>query len=348
MIKLSIFRLEAKSPLQLAGSRPGDYASPGGLPHSDTLFAAICHAWALLGLDEPLAYLEANPDQSPIKLGSAYPFTTVPKSVDPKDGTVPVYFFPRPLVQGKRSDKEPDDRTLNKAIKKLRFMPQDVFEGFLIGEPGDLSAIPPERYKGGFLLPDEKAKLPYEVEELHRVAVPSAEGPDQDSRPYVVSRLRFGKGSGYWFAYQADDQWAEWMRQALGLLQHEGIGTDRNVGFGQFSLHEDKLSLKTPDASEHYTNMGLYLPPSKEALLPTLGNEHTRWQLAKRGGWLCKEGFQTYTKKSVMMITEGSVLSRPSQGCRVDVRPEELPGNKAVGHPVWRSGESVLLPIKIK
>jgi CRISPR-associated protein Csm4 len=55
-----------------------------------------------------------------------------------------------------------------------------------------------------------------------------------DSEPYYVDKIFFHKNAGLFFLVEAEEKTLEMLKAAMRLLSDNGIGTDRNVGNGQF------------------------------------------------------------------------------------------------------------------
>ncbi len=138
---------------------------------------------------------------------------------------------------------------------------------------------------------------------------------------------------------------------ALEYLQQSGLGTDRNVGNGKFTLEADAalpISL-----SEHTGDFGISL----SLLLPGSAQEFDAWfpvdeecgyEVIKRGGWI-SEPFSQLRRKQIWMIREGSVLKLPADyksgqplGTVTDLAPPAL---QEKNRKVWRSGSGLVWPV---
>ena len=314
-----------KAALQLGGRRPDDYSQPGGLPRSDLLFAAVCHAWALLGLNEPLHLLEENLDCKGFWLSSAFPFVLT--------GNEPTYLWPRPMIPAPARASDQEDTTrqaLVKKTKKIKWVDNHYLQDALAGNPPNLAT---EAYKnqlrGEFLAPTK----PYQTDEITRASVPIQE--DEDTKPFNVGRLWFAENSGYYFLlYVESEKWMMWLQAAFDLLRHEGLGTDRNLGYGFFEYELKELKFDLPEPSGYWLALGLYLPPNADELRPTLTNSHSRWSLVKRGGWITTEGWPEAAADGLLC-----------RGSRANLAPDA--GFIPIQHPVWRSGQTLFLPVHL-
>jgi CRISPR-associated protein Csm4 len=177
-----------------------------------------------------------------------------------------------------------------------------------------------------------------------------------DTTIFYMERIRFSEGSGLYLIAAGDTNLFE---KGLHILQHEGIGTDRNVGQGTFELHTGKINgLKIPETNHYATNLGLFCPEENNVntltetdsdMLP----KKSKWDMIKRGGWITTEGFTGIRKKYIYMFDEGSVLNTGKSGVHsvgkvnCDLKPDEVEGLNLPDHPVWRCGRTLLFPVRL-
>ena len=179
-----------------------------------------------------------------------------------------------------------------------------------------------------------------------RVTIPQK--PEEDATPFYVDRLFFGEESGLYFLLECSHKETRTkLEAALRLLGDMGIGTDRSVGYGQFEVSYDTITLNLPKATSYQLNLSLFCPTYEELQQDTLRD--ASYQLLRRGGWVSqadKVEHQTLQKSSIYMFTEGSVFSNSQKltGKIADLRPRYAGFN----HPVWRDGTAIFLPIQPK
>ena len=168
----------------------------------------------------------------------------------------------------------------------------------------------------------------------------------EESRPFYMERIYFND-AGLYFLATGDH--LDRINTALDLLQHEGIGTDRNVGNGFFTYTNQEIQLNVPQDTKYYMSLGLYCPDSKENLEQEL-DEKSAYDLIKRGGYITKEGYQTIEKYSIYMMAEGSILktNKPIHGKpNIDLTPIDLHQNMRPNHPIYRCGRTIFIPVKV-
>jgi CRISPR-associated protein Csm4 len=339
--QFTVIRLEIEHSIHL-GSFREDYETSESLLHSDSLYSAIIQAWRNIGVQHPLVseeQLEIAPDPR-FTISSLFPFFKSEKSAEP------IYFFPVPI-----SGWALRDESLRDKIKHVQWLDLTQFRhlletGFLKNEDADFV-----KRKFYTARPDFEPDFMQAV--LHpRVYVPRV-GETNDSGKTVsdtvifyLERLFFREGSGLFCLSTFDDaQIKADVKVALEYLQDEGLGTDRHVGHGQFTLQEmenfggfDGL----PD-SDFSLNLSLFCPENQPQLSAMLDPDHSRYALLKRGGWLTTEPDLSVRKDSVYMFREGGIFKTnvETAGKSHDLRPAVL----GSGHPVWRVGKSLFLPI---
>ena len=79
-----------------------------------------------------------------------------------------------------------------------------------------------------------------------------------------MERIFFKDHSGMYFIAEGDN--TKLLEKGLEILQHEGIGTDRNVGNGYFEFSKDEIELDLPENAKYSMNLSLFLPEKQEQL----------------------------------------------------------------------------------
>jgi CRISPR type III-A-associated RAMP protein Csm4 len=322
-----IIKLKFEGGLHLAKGK-NVYDESASLLHSDTLKSALfACALQLYGQDQIKEdFLDG------FTLSSAYPFL--------RDE----FFFPKPFARIQEF-ADLDEGKQPKKLKKISFMGQSYFEDLINGGKNKLETG--HLLEGGSYISEKIAKKNVQLVQSdvqQRVAIP----PDHrgDGRPYFVDRLFFHPDAGLYFMIQyADEQMKPYLMGALRLLGDQGIGTDRNVGNGHFSIEEAMITLQTPEQADRNLLLSLYCPQRKELNAESL--QHSSYQLIKRGGYMASAANVnniTLRKRSVYMFTEGSVFPVSAQlvGKRLDLKPEI----STVNHSVWRDGRAFFIPMK--
>ena len=338
MGELVAFRLNFSSPLHL-GSTRSDYDTSETIQHSDTLYAAITQAWCSLGLEAKLnVLLMENGAFKGVTLSSLYPYYKKEEGY--------LYFFPIPLDT---VGPAVSDTALRKKIKKTQFVDAANFRR--IQAAGELN-VNTDAIKGSFITLDEE----FDQRFLSRQVFPRARVPrsgiTKDTEIYYIERLFFKKGSGlYVLALVEEESQICHLQAMLEFLGEEGIGTDRHVGHGLFTVERVAEMGWAPELelqANYRTNLSLFLPEDRTQLQSFL-DKAARYKMIKRGGWITTASYLTYRKNSVHMFQEGGLFrcGLVYAGATVNLQPQQLPMGHQVNSPVYRSGKSLFVPVNL-
>ncbi len=317
-MKFDTIYLDFASPLHIGNHKPEGYEKSEVFLRSDTLLAAVMQTWALIGKEEWIDEYIGKPN---FTISSAFPFASVQNNV--------LHFFPRPNLEW---NLKTYDSRLSKLIKKVQWLDQDYFEKVIHYHSFDLSFNQTDLQ--GAYLASKKIGPTLQKELQDRVAVPRER--QTEANPFTMERLRFNEGAGLYFLVKGK---IDRLKTALEILQYEGIGTDRNVGNGQFHFTLGAININVPSDTNQSTNLGLYCPSSDEL------NTHPpiSFGLLNRGGWVTSSSGTGLRKFSINMFQEGSVFNGEATILGrhdIDLKPSPL------NHPVYRSGRSLFIPVK--
>jgi CRISPR-associated protein Csm4 len=333
-----IFKLHFTSPLHIA-DRHEDESNSMKTIQSDTLYAALISCLAKTGV--------AMPEDGDLgfTISSLFPYFQRGKDDNP------IYFLPMPM---QASLSELADVSMAKKVKRIQWIDSELYTNVLTGDrlfDGSDKYIPyiQESYLTKRALPeDTNGSKEFVMSEVsQRVTLNSRTG-DEDAKPYYVDKVIFRYESGLYFIAEGD---TELLEKALNLLAIEGVGTDRNVGFGFFEYTSNSLCLNIPEDADHQIALSLLIPESKEQLGELLASDNVAYDFTRRGGWITTYPFTTLRKNAIYGFLPGSVFSKTNEpshiiGKIVDLRPEI--GELTPDHPVWRCGKSIMVPIKLK
>lgn len=337
MATYKIYKLHFTSPLHIA-DRHEDGSSSLKTIQSDTLYAALTSCLAKTGA--------AIPDDGDLGFTVSSMFPYYQRGHDGK----PVYFLPMPM---QASMPELTDISMAKKVKKIQWVDAALYAKLLSGESlfdGTDRYLP--YIQESYLTETELAADVNGVREYvrsevsQRVTLQSRTG-EEDAKPYYVDKILFRYESGLYFLAEGDTSILD---QALRVLAAEGIGTDRNVGFGFFDFSEDSLTLDVPRDANHQVALSLFIPETKEQLRDLTASDAVAYDFARRGGWITTYPFTTLRKNAIYGFLPGSVFAIPRQqkattiGRLVNLKPEI--GDLTPDHPVWRNGKAIMLPIK--
>lgn len=322
---------------------------------SDTLFSALLSAWVRLG-GNPEAWASAFPrtrdgvtefSAPPFLLSSAFPYA---------GGTL---FFPNPLGYKPPDLPEDDEKTW----KRVRFLSEPIHRKLVRGE--DLTGLWPKTaeakldqlLQGGALLvaPSEAEALPKKLWEEREIPRVSLDRVTSASNLYTVGRVDFAPECGLWFAMAWQDPerdcggvpFKEAFARALAELSRSGIGGDRSVGYGVFQhdILDEGVTWSDPLPERPAVLLSRYHPRQDE--LPDAITGAKAYSLEHVAGWGSSPRGQ-FRRRGLWMLAEGSVV-RPSRaevmGDLVDVAPQ---GETNPGHPVWRYGLALALPLEVR
>jgi CRISPR-associated protein Csm4 len=314
------------TPLHLSDYKPDSYETSESFLRSDTIIAAIMASWAKKGLEGWI-----GDGDLPFTVSSAFPF------YQEKDKDI-VMFLPRPKLPFNNED---EDGSISKELKKVKWIDKNLFESVISGKSFSIKSS----LQGDFLS-TSNVNANFMIRQVsERVTIPR-DRSIEESRPFYMERIYFND-AGLYFLATGDH--LDRINTALDLLQHEGIGTDRNVGNGFFTYTNQEIQLNVPQDTKYYMSLGLYCPDSKENLEQEL-DEKSAYDLIKRGGYITKEGYQTIEKYSIYMMAEGSILktNKPIHGKpNIDLTPIDLHQNMRPNHPIYRCGRTIFIPVKV-
>lgn len=305
---------------------------------ADTLFSAFCYNWTmLLGETEFRADLLPNgkPDWTPpFLISSAFPFA----------GSV--RFYPKPHLPPPEQSKR---------WKEVSWVSESVFEQWLSGKAIDSGKLLSIHDGSVVLEDDERDKLAedlgvrsvenlrlWSIQRIPRVAL---DIPTHASSLFHFGRLGFREGCGLFFLVRLlRDELTEKFLAVLRLMSDEGIGGDRTVGHGTF---EPEVSEGIPDffqprPSQHFVTLSPIFPKPKE--ISSLLSDGCWYFLTVRSGWVGGVFATSLRRKTVRMLSEGSVLYGSADkvwGTMADVTPQDSP------HPVYRWGFAFPIPCEV-
>lgn len=331
-------RLQFQSAVTFSTGKPDTSRGQDHL-YSDTIKSAIASAYVKLLGDEGLgAFWEA------FRVSSAYPY------VGEEFG------LPIPLT-GFRIQVGDDAHAVRnrKRISRLRYLSLSLYERALRGEtlrlrPEQISKDGTMAYAQAPATAEESSRFRRSV--AQRVSINAglySEEAAYDPEPFFLEQVFPEQSAGWYFLVEwtpsATETDRKHLQACMKLLQDEGLGLAKSRGMGQFIFNESKLSLNLPDRPTHRTTLSLYCPVQGELDEAVLSR--SAWNLLKRGGYIAvtdQVDAMRLRKKSVFMLTEGSVFPIAAEllGRTVDLKPDAAPNWRP--HPILREGRPIFLP----
>ena len=334
----TVYRLTFKTQLHLGRATGAAQTGSLGLEKTetyipaDTLFSALCQTWSTFydtaSLTDFLNQYTAENGSSPFTLTSAFPFTH------------DVYLFPKPLIFKSTSKKN----------KRVQFVSRSLFENIITGNPptfdekdeknvitGEKVWVNSEEKKQLKKAMDEKLNV-WETTTRPRVSI---DRQTEESSIWHVETVQFNTDCGLWFAINYDsDETKQKIETLLRVLGDNGIGGERNAGYGLFDFDEVALDIPTAEDSTQFVTLSPICPKSSDQLEHLLKGD-IAYNLNPLTGWVGSHG--TYKRrKQINMFTEGSVLNASDEpiGRLVDLKPDNWT------HPVYRYGYAWQVGIK--
>ncbi len=332
MATFTIYQLHFSSPLHVSDRHEMADVSMKTI-QSDTLMAALFNC---LAKTEP--NLPPDGDMGFIA-SSLFPFYQ--KDAESK----PIFFFPMPMIV---SSKDIVDPGMAKKIKKVKWIEFRLLSKMLSGN-SDIWGKNGSNIHGSYLT---DLPLPKDGQDgddfiishvMQRVKIGDRTGIE-DALPYFVDRIMFKDFSGLFFLVKGDSALAD---KSMAVLAEDGIGTDRNVGFGAFTFSKGEITVNYPENTDHMISLSMLIPKSKRELQDLLDSEKVAYDFERRGGWITSFPHNTLRKNAVYAFTPGSVFKNTGYevvGKICDLKPSCIDGP---AHPVWRDGRSIMIPINI-
>ena len=349
------YRLKFKTQLHLGRATSPAQTGSLGLEKTetyipaDTLFSAICQTWAtfydIASLTDFLNQYTAENGSLPFTLTSAFPYADN------------VYFFPKPLTLRESKDTAKKVKAeAKKKIKKLQFVSGNLFQHIISGHLPEFSETKSITINGEKVYPMNGKKVWVGAEEnkqLRAELPPNNESENEEinvwttsTRPRVtvgsrnagseiwhLQTVQFNKKCGLWFATDFDnDETKHKIETLLRVLGDNGIGGERNAGYGAFDFDTASIEIPETQGSNQFMTLSPICPKSADEL------EHLRtgdvaYTLIPSSGWVSAPG-TVAQRQQINMFAEGSVLDTTDEpvGRLVDLKPKGHP------HPVYRYG----------
>lgn len=280
------YKLFFNSPLHLSAGAEG-YEKVHDRVHSDTLMSAVASLWPVL-YGDPVDSVITDEN---IRVSSCFPFTG------------DTFYFPKPYLR--LNSKKDVDLPDIKKIKKVKFIEKSLFEKIIAGRELDASEMSFSQ-SGSLLASSEKAAVDFMNErEIPRNLVDRL---TSQTDIFYFSELVFeGKSGLFFLADIAAAPLRKKFEAVLRLLGDEGLGGDRHVGKGQFSVEAvENFKLEEPGKADAVMTLSLFHPTADEVAKGLL--TRSAYDVIKRDGWVTAQGFRSLRRRSLNMFIEGSVF----------------------------------------
>ena len=337
-----IVRLYFKNALRVGAANAGiDIEATQDFIHSDTLWAAIANHWAILGNAGGISFhefLKSFFNKEPLfRISSVFPMTDNGR----------MYWLPKPLSvpmafsKSNTQDKKNQQEQYGKEVKQTKFIPLDVFKGWINFEKNasDVGQTKPKGLSGGQLRPQAT---------IDRVSMQS-----QLFHSGITCFDKLDKRVGLYFLVQCNETTKTALEKIFEVIYEVGaIGGNRNIGLGElaekpfFQAATAFTDLFETENSNAHCLLSLCSPtisemPTKETALA--------FNPILRKGWTGSLSVGLQRKRHTMyMFSEGSVFRNKLNGGLVDITPDKIITPEWNGlHSVYRYGYGFSVPIKI-
>lgn len=343
------YKLTFESPLHISS---GGFALEGVEPQvrSDTLYSALCTTAAYYWKDEAKIadFFFPEPLEQPrFRLSSTFPFVE-------NQYFLPKPHFFRPAVDLLHQDK--------KRLRKARFVESSLWKDLIVGQrvpfytaTKELCAPKSEAANvvsstirnacwTNTAWPTDQAL--YQEFDRPRVTVDRV---SSEATIFHFGEISFNDKAGLYF--MADFEKMEDVNTfevLLNVLSEDGIGADRTVGRGQFSVETVAAPIEArPDPNaEAFISLSLFVPTSAEIAQMDLAKSWYDFTL--RRGWVSNNELR---RKTLRMFTEGSAFSlkNPSLISALPkgrlIKALDKTEISPLKHDVWRSGVAFVVPL---
>lgn len=344
-----LIKLDFKSPLHIGEPGIGMERSLTYIP-SDTLFSALCNAWATIyGKNSLEKLVEQFQVETPFRLSSAFPRLSIDDNGDKRE----IRYLPYPFSEKLRrlptvsSEQEEAKKISDDSAKRAKegtktYVDLEFFRQLVSQKTLDW------KYYKGLELASKLLPLAYQKSLQPRV---SLDRISSQSSLFFCQSVRFGTSEfsergrtlqvagGLYFLFEVEsEETVTRLRCCLDLLGEQGIGGERSLGYGRFeSSGWDTAQALFPriDKPEGFVTLSLYHPTAQEREKLKEEGETMGYQLVRRGGWIDSPFITSQQrKKNCFMFEEGSVFRSEPRGEVFDITPVDSPGI----HRIYRSG----------
>lgn len=320
MANFAIIKLCRISPIHVGTGRES-YDTSSSWLHSDTIASALAALRAQCGATDIGDFLDD------LVISSAFPFYG------------DMLFLPK--AHGRiRITNEVECR---KKLKHVAFVELSLWQQLSRGEMLTLGDV---MVDGAYMYPQGRncGKISC-TQTTQRVKVYA--DAEKDAEPFFFEWNYFDKNAGLYFITTANGKKLDDIVSLMKQLGETGLGTDKNVGGGNFDVEVSNISIEDINEANAKVMLSMYIPSEEE--LPHLNLDKSFYSMLRRGGFAAGSTvpeFRHLRKKNVYMFDEGSVFMTDSElkGCVVDLRPD---WNNREMHPMYRSGKPFYLPYKI-
>jgi CRISPR-associated protein Csm4 len=282
--------------------------------HSDSLYSALCHAWAAcFGADDLTELIARFQSSPPFLLASAFPYLRES------------FFLPKPMTRPAGFADETTRQEYGKVLKATTYLSRELFVAWIQGvgfSPAQIEEVTPL-----------VAQI-FQRELIPRVALGRENAM---SEIFHVGVVRFAPEGGLYVLIRLHDEAIlPKLRTAFEFMGEMGVGGERTYGLGRFTveltLADAAWRAFEEERGPRYLTLSLSCPRAEDLLRL---DERCAYGLIERKGWIHSPYiYRQLKRKSVVVFAEGSVFSQALSGQVLDVTPAVW--ERAASHPIYR------------
>lgn len=314
------------SPLHIGTGRES-YDTSSAMLQSDTLSSALAAIRCQQGHTDGVAdFLDS------FAISSAFPYYASS------------LFFPKP--QGRMEQirvRGRQESEYRKSLKHVLYLEYPLWQRIISGQDIEIDM---SQISGEFISCEPLESKLYQSQLAQRVRVPA--DVSAKTEPFFFDWKFFHEDAGLFCLVEAPDDVFEEIAFLFRALGETGIGSDKNVGGGQFDVEVSSWEMEIPQDADSTLLLSTYIPTETE--LPLLRLSESKYSLLYRGGYMAGSNIiklRHLRKKAIYCFNFGSVFSTTDslRGKVVDLTPS---WNDEAAHPVYRSGKPLCVPIKTR
>ncbi len=237
------------------------------------------------------------------------------------------YFLPKPMKRITVGHDHGDSK-MKKALKKLKYIPVQELENYLLGRFDVRTSPDMEEALGDF-----------------QMKVSAAVRGEEETKPYRIGNYYYRQGNGLYVIIGYEDAGiAEFVEQLLMGVGKVGIGGKKTSGAGKFELMTGKMPEELRERlikqGERYMTLSLSLPRDDE-LEDTL--MEAEYILVKRSGFVDSSDYarEQRRKKDLYVIKTGAYLKTRFEGDVYNV------ADGSGSHPVYRYAKPMFMEVDV-
>lgn len=333
-MKTEVVFLKPLAPFHLQTGGLG-HESTDIFPRADTISSALIYLWF-----RQFGEVPGFPEELPFRISSCFPVV-----VDSDGNRVQLY--PKPI--GVSIDPS---KVEHKMFKSIDWIDEVLFEKWRHGDV--VSNLFPEdandkrlAFGGKVLLAEQRSftsdKL-YDQQARTRVTLDRVTSA---SVPFHYVQTHFSNSVLFSMHIQVEEKWKDTFMGLLRLLGDEGLGADRTVGMGHFSVLPEVLEREytVNRKADKWLNLGVFNPGLKVA---AINWEASAYAIVNRSGWVSGSSLR---RSPVVAIAESALLATGTDGppegsvpMVLDSSSELIPESDRIAHDVYRDCRGFFIP----